>query len=306
MRTLWPTLLFLLTTAAQADCGYTINMGSFMAAVREDAQVLPHSLTLERTQSSENNCGTYRLYFGKGYANSYQRRAYSGIRSVTYNLHPTINTGNILKERGDAGPNEYIVGQAPSKNVPYTSSWYVSVPSLYSLFSSPAGVYTDVVPIYVYQVKSNGDVDYETTRYLTLSFTIPRFVELSLVPENANHDPSATTYVMDFGELSPGEELRADLRVMGNVGYGVSITSLNGGRLMNGMDTGVPYQIRVGSANYFTPTPAGSPHQVAQRYFGTDTDGERYNLRVKIGNFTSSALSGGDYQDVVTITVQAW
>ena len=104
--------------------------------------------------------------------------------------------------------------------------------------------------------------------------------------------------------MEQNEEMRADLRVKGNVGYGVMLSSMNGGKLVGSGNTTVPYTIRVGSGSFFSPAPAGSQFTVAQRYFGTSTQGERYNVRVKLGTFGN--LDDGDYQDVVTITVQAW
>jgi len=183
----------------------------------------------------------------------------------------------------------------------------VGFPDLDSIFTqSPSGVYTDVVPIQFYRVRSNGQVEYDTTRYLTISFNLPRYAELSIVPENSPHDASSTTYVMNFGTMVQNEELRADLYVKGNVGYGVMLSSMNGGKLMptSGGNSSVPYQIRVGNSGYLTPSPAGAQFTVAQRYFGTSSSGERYNLRVRLGNF--SQLDDGDYQEVITITVQAW
>lgn len=301
MKTLFLLLLIPLTSWAQ-DCGYTISMGSFMASVQEQPQTLAHTLTLER-KSPSANCENYRIYFGKGQANSYQRRAYSGSNSIPYNIYRSINQGNVLKDFGDAGPNEYITQAAASRNVPYTSTWYVGVNDLDAMFSSPPGVYTDVVPVHIYQVRTNGQVTHQTTRYLTLSFNLPRYAELSLVPENAPHNPSSTSYVMDFGELQPQEVLGADLRVVGNVGFGVLMSSMNGGKLVSGSDN-VPYTISVGGGNYFNLSPAGAHYFVASRNSGTNTSGQRYNLKVRIGNFAD--LGGGDYQDVITITVQAW
>lgn len=298
------SLLWLSATWAQ-ECNFNVSMNSFMGNVNDFPQVVGHSLALTRGSSSAN-CENYRIYFGKGYANNYQRKAYSGIYSLNYNLYRTVNLGNILKDYGDASAGEFIAAQAPNTNTPYTSTFYVSIPDLDSIFTtSPSGVYTDVVPIHFYKVRANGTVEYETSRYLTISFNLPRYAELSIVPENAPHDATSTSYIMDFGTMEQNEELRADLRIKGNVGYEVSLSSMNGGKLTGGSgSTTVPYQIRVGSGSYFSPTPAGAQYTVAQRYFGTSTGGERYNMRVKLGSF--GQLADGDYQEVITITVRAW
>lgn len=308
MRAIGLVVLVYAAAAWGQNCNYSVGLGNFTGNVGPVAQTVEHTATVTRpTNSSTANCTNYRVYFGKGNANSYQRRAYSGNSSLTYNLYRTVNQGNILKDFGDALTGEFLSGAVPTPNVAGSISFFVGFPDLNSIFTqSPAGVYTDVVPINFYQVRQNGNVEYVTTRNLTISFNLPRYAELSIVPENSPHDANNTTYVMDFGTIEPSEELRADLWVKGNVGYGVMLSSMNGGqlRLSAGGTSAVPYQIRVGSGSYFTPAPAGTQFTVAQRNAGTSTAGERYNLRVRLGNF--GQLEDGDYQEVITITVQAW
>ena len=301
--------LFLITGQAIAQsCDYSITMGSFTGNVNDTEQTVSHTAVLTRpTNSSSSNCNEYRVYFGKGNANSYQRKAYNGQYSLNYNLYRTVNRGNILKEYSDASNGEFIANTANNPNTASTSTFFVGFPDLETIFSqSPAGVYTDVVPVMFYRVRQNGNIEYETTRNLTISFNLPRYAELSIFPVNAPDDVNSITYFMDFGTMAQNQELRADLRVKGNVGYGVMLSSMNGGKLMPtaGGNSIVPYQIKVGNGNYFTPSPAGSQFTVAQNNFGTASSGERYNLRVKLGTF--GQLEDGDYQEVITITVQAW
>lgn len=162
----------------------------------------------------------------------------------------------------------------------------------------------DVVTLNYYAKRNNGQVDYQTSRTLTIQIRIPRFVELSLVAENAPHDPNSTTYLMNFGQLTSYEQLGADLRVVGNVGYGVMMSSSHGSQLVNGASS-VDYQIKVGPGPFRNLSPAGSLHQVAQSTSGTDLSGQRYNLKVKLGE-VSEGLESGQYEDVITITIQAW
>lgn len=301
-------LSWLAPVALAQECNYSVSLNNFTGNVSDSAQTVAHAMTVARpTNSSTANCSNYHVYFGKGQANDYQRRAYNGTASLTYNLYRTVNQGNILKDFGDATNGEFITGSSDNPNTPTTLTFFVGFPDLNTIFTqSPAGVYTDVVPIHIYRVRQNGNIEYQTTRNLTISFNLPRYAELSIVPENSPHDANNTTYVMDFGTIEPAEELRADLWVKGNVGYGVMLSSINGGqlRLSAGGTSAVPYQIRVGSGSFFTPAPAGTQFTVAQRNAGTSTAGERYNLRVRLGNF--GQLEDGDYQEVITITVQAW
>jgi hypothetical protein len=297
-------VLFLSSTAYAQNCNYNVNTGNFTATLLPQAQVLPQEFTLSRpTNSSQSNCQTYHAYFGTGQANNYQRRAYAGSHSLTYNLYQAVTMGATLKDFGDAGPGEFITGFVPQPNVVNTSTFYVEVIDQSSSFAIPPNTYTDVVPINIYAVRSNGNLELQATRFFTLSFTIPRYAEVSIVPVNAPHDPTATTYVMNFGEMTPHQELEADLRIKANVPYGLWISSLNGGQLRkNPSTTSVPYQIRIGAGPYLTPTSSGQ--WVLNENSPSTSSGRPYRLNVRLGNFSS--LDDGDYEEAITLTVQAY
>ena len=296
--------LTLLSTHAwgDGDCDYDLSLGNFTAAVQDIAQVIPHSLTISRDANS-SNCHNYRLYFGKGLANSYQRRAYSGGHSLPYNLYRTVGLGNVLKDFGDASVNEYLSGFMPNRYADYNATWYVEVKSKDLLFNVPPGTYTDTLPVKAYNLRNNGDVDYQATRYMTLSFVVPRYAEVSVVPENQAHNPSSTVYIMDFGNMEPNEELRADLLIKANVPYGMSVSSSNGGFLKKTpATTNVPYQIQIGSGGWISPPT--SSYWLGQEYSGSSQSGRRYKIKVRLGNFSN--LDDGEYNETITITVSAY
>lgn len=293
-------------SAYSQNCNYQIDLNSsFTAEVNSNEQILAHETSLTRPNNSPTpRCQDYQIYFGKGQANSYQRKAYSGVDSVSYNIYADASKGSVLKDYPDATTGEFLSGRAPSKNTPYTESFYIAVPSMTELFSQGPGVYVDVVALNYYAKRNNGQVDFQTSRYLTIQIRIPRFVEMSLVPENAPHDPNSTTYLMDFGQMNSNEQLGADLRVVGNVGFGVMMSSSNGSKLVNNQDS-VGYQIKVGQGGYQTLSPAGALYQVAQSTSSTSLNGKRYNLQVRLGEVGGN-LESGSYEDVITITIQAW
>jgi hypothetical protein len=297
-------ILFFTSHSLAQKCRYDVNIGNFTASVQSVAQVLPHTFSISRpTNSSQSNCPTYYAYFAKGQANSYQRRAYSRGNSLRYNLYRTVNMGNILKDFGDASSNEFLFGSLPQPNTPSTSTMYVEVLDQVSTFSIPPGVYNDTLPINIYALRNNGDIEYQRSAWFTLSFTISRYAEVSIIPVNSPHDSSATTYVMNFGSMVPYQELEADLRVRANVPYGIWVSSLNGGQLRKSPNTTpVPYQIRVGHSNYFTP-PTWN-RWVLNEGCPSNAAGRAHRVRVKLGNFAS--LDDGDYEEAITITVQAY
>jgi|GEM_PF-1418005 spore coat protein U-like protein len=290
------------------NCGYQVDLNySFSAEADSDEQVVSQATTITRPNNSPTpRCKDYQVYFGKGNSNSYQRKAYSGNESISYNIYADASKGSILKDYPDATPGEFLEGSAPSKNTPYSENYYVSVPDISSIFSRGPGVYVDVIPINYYAKRNNGNIDFQTSRYISIQIRIPRYVELSLVPENAPHNPNSTSYLMNFGLMSDQEELGADLRVVGNVGFGVLMSSSNGSKMLNG-NSSVDYQIKVGNSNggYRSLSPAGSLHQVAQSNSSTSLNGKRYNLKVRLGAVDDN-LESGVYDDVITITIQSY
>lgn len=303
-----PIFIALMTSPAlyaQFNC-YDVDLNSsFSAAASRQEQILSHETSVRRSGFSPAPfCRDYEIYFGTGSANSYQRRAFSGNNSIPYNIYADASKGSVLKDFPDATAGEFLSGRASSRNRSYTEIFYISVPEITSIFSQPPGVYTDVIPINYYARSMFGTADFQTTRFLTIQIQIPRFVELSLVPENAPHDPNSTTYLMDFGAMNTNDEMGADLRVVGNVGFGVMMSSTNGSKLVNN-NSSVDYQVKVGSGGYQSLAPAGSLYQMAQNSSGTSLNGKRFNLRVRLGQVDDS-LESGTYEDVITITIQAW
>lgn len=302
MKTLLLALFLPLAAWADGDCDLTMSLGNFTGSVQDVAQVLPQSMTVSHGDNS-NNCRNYNFYFAKGQANSYQRQAYSGGYALPYNLYRTVSLGNILKDYGDAGANEFLRVNMPNRNTNYTATWYVEVKSKNALFNVPPGTYTDTLPVNVYNVRSNGNLEYQGSRYMTLSFVVPRYAEVSVVPETQAHNPTSTVYIMDFGTMVPQEELRADLLVKANVPYGMHVSSTNGGFLKKSPDTTpVPYQIQIGSSGWITPPTY--PYWLGQEASGSSQSGRRYNIKVKLGNF--GTLDDGDYTETITVTVSAY
>jgi hypothetical protein len=302
---LFISALFFQWTVVAQDCNYSASVDSFAASLTDVAQSEAHALTISRpTNSSVANCQNIRAYFGMGQANSYDRKAYSGANFVSYNLYGSINLGNPLKDFGDATAGEFLTTQLPNPNVSSSFDFYVSLPSIKSIFATPAGVYTDVIPINIYAVRNNGNVEFQTTRFMTISIEVPRYAELSIVAANSAHDPQSTSYTMDFGVLQTNSELAADLIVVGNVGFSVLMSSQNGSRLEN-LDDFVTYQIQVANQGFLSLTPAGINHQVAMKNTGTDLTGMRYPLKVRLGT-VAPGIKTGVYEDIITVTVQAW
>lgn len=287
------------------DCRYNLNIFNAAIEVLDSSQVIQQPFSLERswTGSGSFKCNNYRVFFGKGLANNYQRRAFTIFgSSYSYNLHRGVNQSGVLKERNDAvTSNEYIEGSAPNRSQTYTNNFFISVPGKASGTWS-SGYFYDVVQVALYSV-DNGVLTYETTNNLTLLFYINQTVQVSIVDEGGTFDASATSKVLDFGYLTQNAEKGADLRVVSNGSYQIRISSQNNGQMKLGQSDQIAYSLRVNGSNVNLSSSASSPVQIGSGN-ATGSSGALYNLKVKITENTQNK-SAGMYQDILTITAIA-
>lgn len=284
-------------------CDFSISVDNFVGEIQTQEQAATHGFTVS-TEKNSGNCKNFRAYFGRGNANSYNRKAFSGNKTVNYNIYKESALNTVLKNHGDAGAGEFLAGNLPNRNTNYNFNFFFKLIDLDSVFSNGPGYYNDLIPISFYTVKNNGNLDYQTTRYMNVAIVIPRYAELSLGPANAPHDPSSTNYIMNFGTLEENEAQNAVLNVKGNVGFGVYMSSQNGGKLLNA-PAEIPYTINVNNLGFRSLSNPGQSHYITQRNSGTPETGSAFPVQVKIGNVPSNPKSG-DYDDVITITIDAW
>ena len=297
------TLLTMSNYVFSQNCDYSLSVGNFVGTIQAAEQAKDHPVTLSRG-SNNNNCQNFRIFFSQGNANSYSRKVFNGPQHINYNLYQESALNNVLKDFGDAGSGEYISGNLPSRNTNYNFDFFVKLINLDSVFNNGPGYYNDLIVISVYSVHSNGNLIHQKTAYMNLQIIIPRFAELSLGPVGSTHDPSATSYLMDFGTLTSHDEKMANLIVKGNVGFGIYMASQNGGYI-NNLPTQIPYTIKVGNGNYMALTNPGQSYYITQNNTGTAITGQNYPIRVKLGTMPINPKNG-IYTDVITVTVTAW
>lgn len=300
-------VLFLLLISFNSfaqNCRYSASTTNFIGNITTSEQSVRHSLTI-RKGSNSSFCRSFRAYFSTGNAGSYNRQAFNGTDSISYNIYKESALSTVLRDRNDANNGEYIEGNLQDRNVDYNFDFFIRLINLDTVFSLPPGVYTDLVQINIYNQSIFGIQVFQTTVNLNIQIVVPQFIELSLGPLNMQHDPSSTQYLMDFGILSSGSELQATLNVKGNVGHGIFMSSDNGSLLDNGFSSTVPYQVKIGSSTYLSLSGAGSSHLVEQSATGTPSSSSSYPVSVKLGTVTANQESG-DYTDSITISVQVW
>lgn len=285
------------------NCQLSVNANNYQGTLQNTIQTDTHSISLNR-HNNGSDCENYRIYFSTGGANNYNRQASNGNGSIPYNLYRDNGLNSVLKDYQAAGNGEYLSVSLPYKDVDYSFPFYVKLVDLNSVFSAGPGYFGDQIQAHIYVVKSNGSLEYQTTGYFNFQFIIPRYAELSLVSTGAPHDPSQTTYLLDFGNLTSNESKSLSLSIKGNVGFGIYMASQNGSNLKNGTAL-IPYQVKVSYTNYISLNNPGQNYYIMQRNSGTSPNSESYPVTVKIGQIPNNPKTG-DYQDVITITVQAW
>jgi spore coat protein U-like protein len=292
---------------ADPECDYQINLSSATIEARDLQQVVQQEFSLQRGQNSPaGRCRLFRVFFNKGQANSYQRRATSSDGVMNYNIHRNINLSGILKDFGDAlNENEYLQGEAPEKLVNYTTRYYLSLPGLNSQGPVPSGMYVDTVQVTVYGFnESSGRYLFSTAANFLVTIIVPHKIEVSLIDEGGVFDPSSTTKVMDFGHLKRGQQKGVDLRVVANTPYQVYLSSSNNGVLKLPQKDQITYQLRVNNIPLPLKNSAASPVNMGGSAQRSRTGGDLYNLKVEISD-SIEGKKAGTYQDVITLTAIA-
>ena len=298
------SLLLSFTAWADPECEYRLSLSNATVQVTEASQVVELSASLYRGRdsSSSSRCDNYRIFFSKGLANSYQRRAYTILSQyMNYNLHRTNNQIGVLKDFGDAiNVNEFLEGTSPNRSTTYTEKFYVAVPGLSSTISK--GIYVDNIQASVYAYKpSSGKYLYEDSASLTVYFFIPSNIDISLIDEGGTFDVSSTSKVIDFGNLEKGQQKGVDLRVVSNSSYKVRLSSANGSKLKGPGTSVVNYSLKVNGGS--VSLPANSAIEIGSGWATTNA-GDKYNLKFQILDETKN-LQSGLYQDNITITAIA-
>lgn len=306
MKILLLTLFFLTSFASFAEeCDFRLSMPLTFAQPTSTAQTLQMQYTIERRDPSNGPCSYYRLYFGKGLANSYQRKAFnSSGQTYNYNLHQNVNLSGVLKERNDAlNATEFIAGNTPDDDVEYTGNFFFALPTLSTQTNQRAGLYYDGVQVSIYRVESNGSVEFEKTQNFNVYINIPTSLNVSLVSEGDPFNISSTSKILDFGSLEENETLGADVIVNSNTPYQLRMSSFNNGKLSNGTST-INYQLSVNNNSVNLSSSKTSPVTIGTGSGPTSTSGTRYNTKVKILAVPDEAQTGL-YTDSITITAIA-
>lgn len=299
------SLIWLSTPIMAAECDYHFTLNNATIQIADAPQVIQQTFSVQRGQNSPfGRCSPYRVFFAKGTSNSYQRTARTiGGASLNYNLHRNINTAGVLKDFADAvSASEFLDGQAPEKQTPYTNRFFISTPGLNNNVLL-AGTYIDLVQVSIYGYNENsGNYLFDEAVSFTVVFYVPKKVQVSLIDEGQAFDVSSTSKTLDFGQMQQNQEKGADLRVLSNGNYQIKISSLNNGKMVQANQS-VLYALRVNGTSVALTSSASSPVLIGSGN-ATSQAGDLYNLKVRIDENVANK-SAGLYQDVITITAIA-
>jgi hypothetical protein len=309
MKTIFFLVLGLFITHAAAveakECDYTLTLSNATVQPTSSGQVIQQNFVIRRDKNPDQTCANYRLYFGKGIANSYQRKAFNNqFEPYNYNLHQNINLNGTLKEFNDAlNATEFIQGTTAIRRTDYSGSFYLSLPALSSQTNQRAGLYRDIVTISTFRLESDNSLEFEASNAYQVNINIPVLLNISLVNEGEPFNINSTSKVLDFGNMEVNQVLGADMIVNSNTPYQLRVSSFNNGKMINGTSL-VGYSLQVNNSTVALGSSKSSPVTVASESDPSPVAGDRFNMKVKILSIPTGA-STGVYQDSITITAIA-
>jgi spore coat protein U-like protein len=212
-------------------------------------------------------------------------------------------TGNVLSLTGSPSSSSQVLsGSFAPGTAANTSRVYSIAFQVFSAALPAPGTYTATINEALYRGStfppSGSLVD---SNVLTVQITVGSFYDLSIVPQGSAFSLASTSQSLNFGTLSAGLQVGADLLVRSNVSYSISMSSANGGALSNAADpaSAVSYSFKSnGTAASLNPGPA----LVAGGAPATFQNAARYSLV-----FTVLPLAGnpsaGTYTDTITVNL---
>ncbi len=262
-----------------------------------DTAIYPQSVPMTIRNQRRRACD-YFITFSEGSSGTFNRTLLNGANVLNYQLYDQASQTNILKDLPSATASEVISGNFTGRGRQQLS-FFLVIPAEQVV---RPGTYTDTITLTAYE----GDLTSYTqhrSRNVTISATVLEQIDLSLVNPGGSFNPLLTTRLIDFGILQTGEFSDFDLRVRSNIGYSVTLSSLNLGNMAHTIPPDpslIPYTFTANSANVDLSGPAAT---VINTPLPTPPLGVPYPMRITVG--TIGNVSAGNYQDNITITVIA-
>lgn len=290
---------------ALADCGLGLSAANVNLVWTTALGTQQISFSVTKTKNPRCD---YFVTFSKGGATTYaNRRMTFGANVLSYQLYKDSPLTKILKELPDAtSTNDVISGSfATGANQAQPQSYHLDIP--FNLATTPtlkpSGSYTDVYVLKVYEGEFGTTTSVVASANVTLTTSMPKKVELSLVSTGGAFDPNDTTQAVDFGTLSAGAVRALDMLVRSNAGFSITFSSQNNGVLKHaspGVTTTVPYTLAVNSVPQNLGSSSAAPVVVATGSGQSTLAGVVNPVQLTIGSVTDKMA--GNYFDNITVT----
>ncbi|MBB6481044.1 spore coat protein U domain-containing protein [Spirochaeta isovalerica] len=243
---------------------------------------------------------SYFFSFGWGNGGSISERAFTSQQTgseVAYNLYD--ETRSIILDDSNV-----IAGSFESSSDPQTNhhKFWLVIP-IQNQFPE-SGQYSDSVRVEGYTGTVSGSSsrnwkDFSVVSEIQVTLASAMVCEVSIVDTGAPFASTSTDKTFDFGNLTTGETQTGDIVVSSTDPYELSIRSENGGVMIRtdavDPDSEIPYycyidESLISLSSTFLQIASGS---------ATDPDGDRYNIKIEIGDFWG--INAGEFEDIIYI-----
>ncbi len=296
------------SSLVSAACDYDLTVPTFSYSVGEYNPVVSGTVRVTRNQSTSAACNNFFLAFTKGWAGSYTRRGYNistWIGFLYYNLYKNSNATGVLKEVNDITSVNEVLFSSIARGETKDMTYYFSLSSFDISNPPTAGTYYDVIQVQIYSGTYTNINSYEGYRDLYMYLNVPKYTSLAFANTGGGYDPNQTFKLLDFGELEENEQMSFDVRIVGNSGYILKVSSDNNGVLKrvggSGTKSEIAYDFYANNTKKSLSSSAGSPVTLASGVGKTPAGGAQVPIKVVIKSVDDK--DPGTYQDYLTLSV---
>lgn len=254
-----------------------------------------------------------------GIASSYPNRVLTESLSgdtISFNTYKNApaSAANIIRDQFDATTTDHYIYFpifSPSGSSQTNSHTFLaqvgSIPS-----SISPGIYTEALVLKIVarptSSPSGSFYDWPVVAETALQFQYSkeRILNVAIVNTGASHNSFDQSQLMNFGKLSTGKSLSADITIETNVGYRLFLSSANDGQLIHESSSlSIPYEMTL-SGSTINLTGSSSTPVVASSNANPSPPGSyRLPLTITVGTMSGTEL-GGLYSDIITTTIEAF
>ncbi|MFA6236740.1 MAG: spore coat protein U domain-containing protein [Bacteriovorax sp.] len=300
-------VIFSSANALGASCDFLLSMNSISYTVIATNPSISQNFTLYRDKGG-SSCGNFVIGFSKGASATYNRIATNSANGTTipYNLYKTSAATTALRRLTDASSTNQVVTGTISKNQTKTLNYFFQLGTLSTTTMTRAGTYTDTVNAEASEGTFSDGESPEETKPVSITIVVPKSIAISLVDTGAVHNSSATSKILDFGELTESEELGFDVKIASNAGYTLSVSStynqtLRLEDLPAAANTQIDYDFYASNTQRNLSSSSSSPVMIGSGSGSTPILGTSVPVRIVIKSVDNKI--SGTYKDYVTFTV---